>query len=58
MNKWRNGVMHNIDNTHSRGEVSVTCKDDLVPLVYFDCKLMENYVTVVVAKLSKRKKRT
>ena len=42
--------MRNIDNPHSRGEVSVTCKDDLVPLVYFDCILMENYVTVVVTK--------
>ena len=50
--------MRNIDNPHSRGEVAVTCKDDLVPLVYLDCILMENYVTVVIAKLSKRKKRT
>ena len=49
--------MRNIDNPHFRCEVAVTCKDEIVPLVYFDCILMENYVTVVIAKLSKPKKK-
>ena len=53
-----NWGMRNIDNPHPRGVVAVTCKDELSPLIYLDCILFENYVTVVIAKLSKRKKRT